>query len=487
MHVTHPADMNAIKILSILCLVAMTQPSHVAANPKESTPLPLKPRLVVLTDIAPGEVEPDDMQSMIRLLVHADLFEIEALIASGGWNSSGRSYPLPWMEILETTIDAYEKDLPNLMKRSEQHGFLPLAKENALQEIGYWPSTGYLRNRIMPGSLNLGYKQIGEQNDSKGSDFIIQLVDEADDRPLWIAVWGGGNTLAQALWRVKQARSEEDLRRFLHKLRVYTITDQDVPWGERHTNYPFSSHQWMRREFEKDLLFIWDESAWLSQNGIGVGKWDEYATHIQQHGHLGEIYPKYKFGVEGDTPSFLHLIPNGLNDPEKPQQIGWGGYFERGLGMDNETYSFTNHTGNIKEISQKYEAFFYPATFNNFAARMDWAKAGKGNRNPVVRVNGMKGIEPCLIAPACGSEVVLDASASFDPDGDPLCYKWHLLSEAGTYRGTVALENDYSPITTIRIPSDAAGKEIHIVCEITDQGAPELTSYKRIKLQPVKK
>ena len=36
----------------------------------------LKPRLVVLTDISPDRVEPDDMESMIRLLVHADLFEI---------------------------------------------------------------------------------------------------------------------------------------------------------------------------------------------------------------------------------------------------------------------------------------------------------------------------------------------------------------------------------------------------------------------------
>ena len=34
----------------------------------------LKPRIVVLTDIAPGDIEPDDMESMIRLMAHADLF-----------------------------------------------------------------------------------------------------------------------------------------------------------------------------------------------------------------------------------------------------------------------------------------------------------------------------------------------------------------------------------------------------------------------------
>ena len=40
----------------------------------------LKPRIVVLTDIAPGDTEPDDMESVVRLLAHADLFEIEAII-----------------------------------------------------------------------------------------------------------------------------------------------------------------------------------------------------------------------------------------------------------------------------------------------------------------------------------------------------------------------------------------------------------------------
>ena len=36
----------------------------------------LKPRLVVLTDIAPGDLEPDDMESMVRLMAYADQYEI---------------------------------------------------------------------------------------------------------------------------------------------------------------------------------------------------------------------------------------------------------------------------------------------------------------------------------------------------------------------------------------------------------------------------
>lgn len=47
----------------------------------------LKPRLVVCTDIAPADVEPDDMESMVRLMAYADCFEIEALITSGDWHN----------------------------------------------------------------------------------------------------------------------------------------------------------------------------------------------------------------------------------------------------------------------------------------------------------------------------------------------------------------------------------------------------------------
>ncbi|MBR5035976.1 MAG: DUF1593 domain-containing protein, partial [Prevotella sp.] len=83
-----------------------------------------KPRLVVCTDIAPADVEPDDMESMVRLMSYADLFEIEALITSVGWNCD--PYPTEWARYLHEVIDAYEKDLPNLMKRSKQTAFLPL-------------------------------------------------------------------------------------------------------------------------------------------------------------------------------------------------------------------------------------------------------------------------------------------------------------------------------------------------------------------------
>jgi hypothetical protein len=444
----------------------------------------LKPRLVVLTDIAPGDREPDDQESLVRLLVYADRFEIEGLIAGSGWNNSGHAYPVVWLDILKATIDAYEKDLPNLIKRSGQTNLLSVDAESQRQELGYWPSPAYLRSRTMLGSLKLGFKQIGETNHSAGSDFLFRLADEDDARPIYVAVWGGANTFAQAVWRGQQERTPEQLKTFLRKFRVYTITDQDKDWGAK-VPFEISSHQWLRHEFERDLMFIWDESAWLYHCDAGKNGWSRYETEIQQRGHLGKLYPKYKYGVEGDTPSFLYVLPNGLNQPEEPGAGGWGGFFARGIGADKLTAAYVNQPGApASSVSRKYETYFYPATFNDFSARLSWAERGAGNRNPMVVINGDQGLAKVLVSAAPGRSVMLDALATSDPDGDKLAFKWWILPEAGSYQSAVTLSNPNSNRITVQVPPDAAGKSFHIICEVTDNGTPNLTSYRRVIFEP---
>ena len=436
----------------------------------------LKPRLIVLTDVSTWET--DDSESLVRLLVHADLYEIEGLVFTTGWSLEETRDD--FIQLIYDAIDAYEKDVPSLLKRSNQNGFLA---DESKQSIGYWPSPAYLKNQTMFGSKKRGISHIGQDNVSPGSNLIINMADEDDKRPLWITVWGGGNTLAQAIWQVQQERNKDQLKAFLHKIPTYTITDQDRSY-KGGTPFDISSHQWMRREFAGDLLFIWDECAWKYQNGTGKANWDEYATHIQNHGNLGKVYPKYKYGVEGDTPAFLHIMPNGLNNPEITNQVGWGGYFEWGIGPDRETYAFTNHQGSANDISSKYQAYFYPASFNNFAARMDWADEGKGNRNPVVVLNDEKGIDILTMKPRQNETVVMDASKSFDPDGDQLTFKWWILPEAGTYTQNVNISNSNSSVATLDVPSNAVGKSFHLICEVTDNGTHNLSAYRRIIFEP---
>lgn len=435
---------------------------------------PLKPRLVVLTDVSTWET--DDSESLVRLMVHADLLEIEGLVFTTGWSLNETRDD--FMDLIHAAVNAYEHDLPNLQKRSGQTSHL---QAESRQEIGYWPSPEYLRQRTLWGSKKRGAEHVGEGNDSPGSEWIIKLADEDDDRPLWITVWGGGNTLAQAVWRVQQDRSPQELKTFLRKLRVYTITDQD---REQRTPFSDSAHQWLRAEFEKDLFFIWDECAWKFQNGTGKKNWSEYAAHIQNHGNLGKVYPKYKYGVEGDTPAFLHLMPTGLNDPNIPTQGGWGGYSAWGLSEDGETTCYTNHAGEAKARCNALGKHFYPATFNNFAARMDWAKDGTGNRNPTVAIGDNKTLEILTLEPQPGSTIRLDASQSADPDNDALSFRWWILAAAGTYSHEIKINHANTSIAELEIPPDSADKSFHVICEVTDQGTPPLTSYRRLIIKP---
>ena len=435
----------------------------------------LKPRLVVCTDIAPADVEPDDMESMVHLMVYADMFEIEAIITSVGWNCD--PYPMEWSQYLYRVIDAYAKDVPNLMKRSGQKKFLSIKKENASQKIGYWPSVAYIRSRAVMGSMYGGIRSIGARNDSPGSELLIRLADENDPRPIYVAAWGGANTLAQAIWRVKQTRTPEELKRFVRKFRLYTITDQDMDYAHR-MDRARSSHMWLRQEFKDDLQFIWDEGTWQEQCELGKQNWTCHQRDIQTKGALGKEYPNYKWGVEGDTPSFLYVLPNGLNDPEDPSQAGWAGYHERGLCPDSLTTAWNSWQEPVRSISIGYKRRFYPDELNDFVARMQWADEGKGNRNPIVVINGHKGPSPLVLHAKAGETVRLDASKSSDPDHNVIGFLWWQQPEIGTAKLTLDVEEQ--PAINVRIPADAAGQTLHLICEVRDNGPSNLKSYQRV-------
>lgn len=120
----------ALSLVVFLSLPALSQQG------KDHT---LKPRIVVLTDVSTWET--DDSESLVRLMAHADLLEIEALIFTTGWSLDKTRED--FMDLIHLAIDAYEKDLPNLQKRSNQEKF---TSDESRQSIGYWPSPDYLRS-----------------------------------------------------------------------------------------------------------------------------------------------------------------------------------------------------------------------------------------------------------------------------------------------------------------------------------------------------
>src|SRR6056297_2340469 len=106
---------RSVHCLFSICFVAWLSVSMGSLNAYAAPP---KPRIVVLTDIK--DFEPDDQQSLTRLLVHADLYEIEGIVISTSWGFKDMHEHADSIDIATSVIDAYEKDLPNLMKRSNQ-------------------------------------------------------------------------------------------------------------------------------------------------------------------------------------------------------------------------------------------------------------------------------------------------------------------------------------------------------------------------------
>ena len=454
----------------------------------DSANAPARPqRMIVLTDI---ENEPDDTESMVRLMLYSNVIDLQGLIATTSVHMKTRVAP----ESIRRVINAYGQVRANLLKH----------------EPGY-PEAAALLALVKQGPVEYGMKAVGPGKDSEGSAWIIKVLDQEDDRPLWVTVWGGPNTLAQALFNLRSTRSEAEVRRLVAKLRVYTISDQD------------DSGPWMRRNFP-DLFYIvspggYGAATWTGMNQAVPGldnttvsnRW--LAEHIQQgHGPLGAVYTDVAYGMEGDTPSWLALIPNGLSVPAHPEWGGWGGRYELrvpelaemdpkgftgGVPVEPETRPiWTNavdeytppapgeqgramRAGGQTFKDYRATAWRWRDDFqNDFAARMEWTtRPYAGANHPPAPVLA----HPESVTVKSGERFFLDAHLSTDPDGDSLSFWWFQYPEAGTYRGSIPIEGAANIWRVGFVaPKVEQPETAHFILRLTDKGSPPLTRYKRV-------
>ncbi len=445
-----------------------------------------KNRAIILTDIG---ADPDDSQSMVRLLLYSNEIDIKGLIATTSVWQKTRVQP----ELIKSIIQAYG-----------------IVQQNLNKHEASFPDAETLLMKVKQGLPKYGMLGVGDGKDSEGSDWIIKVLEESDDRPLWICVWGGVNTLAQALYKIKNTKTEAETKKLIAKLRVYTISDQD------------DSGIWIRNNFS-DLFYIvspgddYGSATWSAINSYvnGINN-DEIsnnwpAQNIQQgHGSLGVAYPDVAYGMEGDTPSWLNLIPNGLSEPEHPDWGGWGGRYElykpdfsklkkggSGVPLEpetreiwtNATDSYTPYIYNEYGRAVRMDTVFFndnKVTLwrwrddfqNDFATRMDWCtKSYKGANHPPVPALGI----PDQLTVKSGEKFSLDANGATDPDGDNLSYLWFHYPEAGSFKKFIKIDSaENAREVWVIAPVVENTETAHFILRVTDKGNPPLSRYKRI-------
>ncbi|MGR3810874.1 DUF1593 domain-containing protein [Jiulongibacter sp. NS-SX5] len=437
-----------------------------------------RPRIIVMTD---GEV--DDQSSMIRFLLYANEFDIEAIIESNSvYQRNGHSVE-PW---LENQLDAYEKDFPNLTKHAKNY---PTAAElRALCYVGDEDSSHIVVDNRSPMRVPGMKPQIDPSQwpDTPGSDKIVEVLLDSKPGPVFIQAWGGGNTAAKAFEKLKRLYPDQ-YEKAVKKAVMYNIWYQDGAGA-----YIEQFHPEVTMLISYHFSGTWDygsqnnSTAFVTEN-LTNGK-----------GHLGKLYPQ-TYISEGDSPSFFYTIPNGLRSFEDPTFGGWGGHFYKVDGFKN-VYRDANKGSYTRWVEQ---------VNNDYQARLKWCEVSEykeANHPPIIQLGNAENLT------VKSGEMVSLSAAVEDPDPldiDDLWKKygpiylqhggskedfaatandrfprykshWWQFEEAGTYDGFVPLLQTEDLSLTFKAPKVDEPQTIHIVFEASDTGKPKLTSYKRM-------
>ena len=436
-----------------------------------------KARVIAMTD---GEV--DDRSSMIRFLLYTNDIELLGIIQTSscyqrkGWSSE------KW---IERQIDAYEEVYPNLIVHDPDYptadylrSVLYIGDEDPEHVVVDWDSP----NRL-PGTPCV-IDPAGWE-DTPGSDRIVEVLLDEDPSPVYIQAWGGGNTAARAFDKLKQ-EYPEDYERAVSKAVMYHIWYQDGAG-----NYIEKHHPGVTMLLSHYFSGTWDY-------GSQYYTFDFVSEKLKKNsGPLAALYPQSHIS-EGDNPSFLYSINNGLRGHEDPTYGSWGGRFYKVDGFENV----------YRDVSKGSYSRWIEYANRDFASRLEWCVQDKyenGNHKPIVEVIGQ--LDRTVKS---GERVDLKASIElkdklnmpklwelyqpvYEQHGYTfetyskmvekwLLYKvlWWQYAEAGTYPGMVKIEHFDKEHASFIAPEVSTPQTIHIILEVSNRGVPALTSFQRV-------
>lgn len=425
--------------------------SLLAAPPTDSSRL----RIVIETD-AGGD--PDDEQSLVRFLLHASEWDVEGIIANRPMARDGenRNPERTGLGIVRAQVAAYGRVYPSLRLHDPRY-----------------PSPEQLQARTVP----------GYDTTDAGVELLLAALDSEDPRPVWYMDWGSDrgsatNNLRRALDRVLRDRGENGYARIKSRIRLLGHDAFGI-----HSTKPPAWKLWIN-PYEPEM----DGRRWyhrFSALTSKAGGFDVTRDVLTGHGPLGALYPTNTthWLKEGDSSTFLYLMPTGLSDPNQPTMGGWPGRYGLRTSPTNPPVYWANQLDTWQGTTHRDNTLkrWAVAIQNEFRARLDWCVQpyAAANHPPRIRLNGVEGTEVLHLHAHPGETLEFDASRSEDPDGQSIDWEWFVYPEAGTYPHAIALQNATTHRIEWRIPSDAAGHSLHLVVAGTDTGVPSLTRYRR--------
>jgi len=532
-----------IGLSTLLPLIAVVP---AAAQPQK------KPRVVITAD-----PELDDNNTLIRAILYSSDFQIEGLIYTSStfhWKGDGKGTTqfLPGREytrlhlcpctswrwsadehFIDDILDNYAKIYPNLK----------------VHNPNYPPPAG-LKSKIKWGNVTFegDYSQ-----DTDGSNLIKSLLLDNQPGPLYVTAQGGQSTIARALKSIHDQYAHTPQWPAIRdkvslKLIIIPSGDQDGTYARYiQPNWPEVTERqlstmdfgyFLRRELPPQNQ-VYVSAAWTRENILNRGPlgamyrvWGDgkqmvngdrtdyfglsgYTTdQLKSMGYMVWMPPQDpgSFLGEGDTPTFMNLLSNGLRAYENRRWSGWGGTSRSlrvpalglgtaqfapasrddpglALGLGAAGADLTVPAGvastpadsdlpPLAHANASANARFFAAAQNDFAARLKWSvtpKFNDANHEPKVGIKG-----PSEISAQPGSTVPLHGEVS-DPDHNPVKVMWWQDNAAGTYSGDVRFSDQTALSTTLLVPKDAQrGDTVHIVLEATDDGTPPFTRYRRL-------
>ncbi|MBB3360003.1 MULTISPECIES: DUF1593 domain-containing protein [unclassified Novosphingobium] len=490
-------------------------------------PASARPRVVITTD-----PELDDFNSLLRFLLYAPDFKVEGLVYASSqfhWKGDGkgtaRTFPgreynrggvdacpcTSWRwakgeRFIDKALDLYAQAWPNLRVHNPAY-----------------PSPAALRAKVRWGNVAFD-GDISE--DTAGSELIRKLLLDDQEAPVYLHAWGGQSTIARALKRIEDDYAGKPewaaiRAKVIRKAVIQPSGDQDDTyakyikphWPEIRYNQQsdgaslaYFSQLTLSAEDAALLGADWTR-RWISSRGpIGAAyrvwgdgkqmvpgdKYDYFgiagktAAQLRAEGYhvWAPIMAPGSFISEGDTPTFLNLVNNGLQGWRDSSFGGWGGVHSH-----SESYGVSPEAGAAIRamlanpaaqvtVPRAPTSPFFRAVQNDFAARLLWAvtpRRADANHAPVVQLAG-----PVQRSARAGALLDLSVRAS-DPDGNRLALRWWPYAAAGTYPGTLPATLGTGSVLRFQVPADAKpGQTLHLIAEASDDGTPALTHYARV-------